>query len=236
MKLTKHLLIPAAIFAATSASNAANIITNGDFELGVTAYQNYNAGSEFGRTNYGVDFGNTVFFDNWARGGGATRGWTAGTGGVSPATFPASLGGYFLRIDANDAGNPGGNPDYIVQTGFTLTAGLTYNFSADLFGQTATGAQVILEFIGTGGNVGNNVSVGTFTDTTDVAGGSITAIASDFSSAVTTTGTYELRISSPSNGDNHSYIDNIVVDEVPEPSTTALLGLGGLALILRRRK
>ena len=33
-----------------------------------------------------------------------------------------------------------------------------------------------------------------------------------------------------------SEIDNISVDVVPEPTTTALLGLGGLALILRRRK
>lgn len=31
-------------------------------------------------------------------------------------------------------------------------------------------------------------------------------------------------------------IDNISVNAVPEPSSTALLGLGGLALILRRRK
>ena len=32
------------------------------------------------------------------------------------------------------------------------------------------------------------------------------------------------------------YIDNINLTLVPEPTTTALLGLGGLALILRRRK
>ncbi len=37
-------------------------------------------------------------------------------------------------------------------------------------------------------------------------------------------------------GDNTVNYSNIVVDAVPEPSTTALLGLGGLALILRRRK
>ncbi|MBK1831722.1 PEP-CTERM sorting domain-containing protein [Verrucomicrobiaceae bacterium R5-34] len=32
------------------------------------------------------------------------------------------------------------------------------------------------------------------------------------------------------------YLDNLVVETVPEPSSAALLGLGGLALILRRRK
>ena len=32
------------------------------------------------------------------------------------------------------------------------------------------------------------------------------------------------------------WVDNISVNAVPEPSSTALLGLGGLALILRRRK
>ena len=40
-----------------------------------------------------------------------------------------------------------------------------------------------------------------------------------------------------SNGtDGGMLLDNISVASVPEPSTTALLGLGGLALILRRRK
>ena len=34
----------------------------------------------------------------------------------------------------------------------------------------------------------------------------------------------------------HSWQDHIAITAVPEPSSTALLGLGGLALILRRRK
>lgn len=35
---------------------------------------------------------------------------------------------------------------------------------------------------------------------------------------------------------NQTIIDNVSVTAVPEPSSTALLGLGGIALILRRRK
>ena len=37
-------------------------------------------------------------------------------------------------------------------------------------------------------------------------------------------------------GNDEPYIDTLVVSTVPEPSSTALLGLGGLALILRRKK
>ena len=33
---------------------------------------------------------------------------------------------------------------------------------------------------------------------------------------------------------NHVFVDNISIDSVPEPSSAALLGLGGIALILRR--
>ncbi len=39
-----------------------------------------------------------------------------------------------------------------------------------------------------------------------------------------------------STGSDSFNVDNIVVSAVPEPSSAALLGLGGLALILRRRK
>jgi hypothetical protein len=44
-----------------------------------------------------------------------------------------------------------------------------------------------------------------------------------------------IQLQSPNSGGS-VYIDNVSLNLVPEPSTTALLGLGGLALILRRRK
>jgi hypothetical protein len=43
-------------------------------------------------------------------------------------------------------------------------------------------------------------------------------------------------IATEGSNDSHIYFDKLAVGAVPEPSTTALLGLGGLALILRRRK
>ncbi|WP_240610614.1 PEP-CTERM sorting domain-containing protein [Rubritalea profundi] len=40
----------------------------------------------------------------------------------------------------------------------------------------------------------------------------------------------------PNSSGTSAYIDDISLTQVPEPSSAALLGLGGLALILRRRK
>lgn len=53
------------------------------------------------------------------------------------------------------------------------------------------------------------------------------------SGTFTSDGTGKLTISA---GSNRPAVNGVQIDAVPEPSTTALLGLGGLALILRRRK
>ena len=54
----------------------------------------------------------------------------------------------------------------------------------------------------------------------------------------TTTATDDLtlRFGSPSGSGGEGYFAGYTVAAVPEPSSTALLGFGGLALILRRRK
>ena len=49
-----------------------------------------------------------------------------------------------------------------------------------------------------------------------------------------TTGTLDLTVSTA--GASEVRVNGFEISAVPEPSTTALLGLGGLALILRRRK
>lgn len=63
------------------------------------------------------------------------------------------------------------------------------------------------------------------------------SLSSQFASGASFDGPVVLPLSNTSPaGDNTVNYSNIVVDAVPEPSTTALLGLGGIALLLRRRK
>lgn len=50
------------------------------------------------------------------------------------------------------------------------------------------------------------------------------------------TDTLVLNAAPGSGGENRSHFSGVSLSVVPEPSSTALLGLGGLALIMRRRK
>ena len=110
------------------------------------------------------------------------------------------------------------------------------------------------------GEVGPDNGAPTWTISSDLGGGTITpntangvgtgnwntdsaslALAGSFSGLNNTSVTFTL--SNAAGGNNSTdtwgtWIDNVVLtgEAVPEPSTTALLGLGGLALILRRRK
>lgn len=109
---------------------------------------------------------------------------------------------------------------------------------------------------GTGDYLGFNNDAGTVTELSSTQGDatvgttpqtmSITVTATDWSyslnGAAATTGTHTFDTSrdyvftSHAHRNGNAAFDNITVCAVPEPSSTALLSLGGLALILRRRK
>jgi hypothetical protein len=144
--------------------------------------------------------------------------------------------------------------------GSTFVTGITYRMTARVATDTNNDAGRIFFYIGddTMGGLtdGNSLGAGAFgtsngassvaanggasnaTDTADweatghVAGtwGTITL---DYVATATDNGK-GITIGVWGTGD--STIDDISIDTIPEPSTAALLGLGGLALIMRRRK
>ncbi len=133
----------------------------------------------------------------------------------------------------------------------------TYVVNADgtlSFGQNATwshnsGRDAVVQLLG-GAVTSSNSITGLIGDTGDyvsfeAAGSTFTAgFGGSFVLGTDVTGefgdSFRLGGALASDGSTLSYTDNgnstFTVGVVPEPSTTALLGLGGLALILRRRK
>lgn len=151
------------------------------------------------------------------------------------------------------------NQVFNISNGSTFTAGATTlnNSSAlNISGATFSATDLTLNSYGAGGFVnlfdGGQLNIsGSFTnnanfinfdsasttgsvfiDNVDVATVQAMVTAGDFGIA----GAAETTLSSFSYTINGSGVDIVSSAAVPEPSSTALLGLGGLALILRRRK
>ena len=133
----------------------------------------------------------------------------------------ASMAGRTSKDDgtywANDFNNQWGGAPFV---GF---AGPEYNLSGGGVGGSNT-ANAVTSFVGG--------TSGTFSQTYDISGFG----GGDFSIADVSNVLAVFTVNAGAAGDGAISIDNFNMTAVPEPSSTALLGLGGLALMLRRKR
>jgi len=118
---------------------------------------------------------------------------------------------------ANDFNNQWGSAPF---KGF---AGPEYNLSGGGVGGSNT-ANAVTSFVGG--------TSGSFSQTYDISGFG----GGDFSIADVSNVLAVFTVNAAAAGDGAISIDNFNMTAVPEPSSTALLGLGGLALMLRRKR
>ena len=153
---------------------------------------------------------------------------------------------------------PNGSNSFIYQVVNLAPAQTEINFDGWLASYTANSeyTSFTAEFFDAAAGGGNSLGTATLADgsafdafggVTEYVDGSGALIAGDagsniknWSHYVTSNaipdGALSVQINYNGVGGNDAYADNIAVSTVPEPSSAALLGLGGLALILRRRK
>jgi len=157
--------------------------------------------------NYSVGAGSTLYFYSTL--------FTGEPGATMDARNSKTDGTYW----ANDFNTQwGSSPNFRV--GF---AGPDYNLSGGGVGGSNT-ANAVTSFVGG--------TSGTFSQTYDISGFG----GGDFSIADVSNVLAVFTVNAGAVGDGAISIDNFNMTAVPEPSSTALLGLGGLALMLRRKR
>lgn len=208
-------LIAAAVLMTGQAS--ANLLTNASFESGI----------EYGDPNQPNWF---AFF-----GAGSTGTESTSDPGYAGTIMPSD-GVHHLSI-RND-GTPGGFSGVFQRV--IGTGGKDYTFSFDAKSNSgvpfAIGAEFRLEFLD-----GSDGVIGATPNTT--IGGSLTGAYQTFSlTATAPVGTVKVapviavETFSASGAAGDLFVDNASLTAVPEPASVALMALGGLAMIGRRRR
>jgi len=205
--MKKTLLITLSIAASLSVSNAATIaITNGDFET------QFGTAPFLGAPN---SFSNNVL-TGWT--GSTNSGFNYGAVDPSDTTAQPTSGNLAAYVVANG---------FIEQTlTHTILTGERVEVTLDAWRNNGSGTMTVnfaelgaqTVNLGTSSNeVTNNVI--TFTATSDITSG---VLRFDYTGSTT-----QARIDT---------VSAQTLAAVPEPSSAALLGIGGIALILRRKK
>ncbi|GAA5495996.1 hypothetical protein Rhal01_02177 [Rubritalea halochordaticola] len=217
-------------FGPVSTASAANLILNGDFETGLTGFHNYNVSSELGTFKYGPPSYGSTLPDDWSKNG--ARNWVVTDNGAA-ASFDDPDSNYAVRLDGAVNGVNTGNGDIFFQTGINLVAGQDYRFEIDMWSESGSqGAD--LGALLTGSGLDTITLLDNYIDAVD----GVERVGVNFTASQTGSFTLELfnanQLSASSS--NHTWIDNVSLEAVPEPTSTSLLGIAGLTLILRRRR
>ncbi len=138
--------------------------------------------------------------------------------------FPVANGDYAVRLDErSDIGT-----DHLTQGGLSLTAGTEYTLSVDMWSQFGGGGSTLnVDFTGP-------ATINAIVAYVDSVTG-VETVSVNFTP--TTTGSYTIELFNDSGTtNNHTWVDNVSVQEVPEPYSLALLGGSLFALLIRRRR
>ncbi len=184
------------------------------------------SGTAFAQTIVNGDFSDTSGMTAYAGGAafrGVPAGWTSDNGNVhvqTPARHGDPAGFSTNYVDVSSPVSP----VTISQAVDGFIPGQQYTLSYDWGNWLASPYDMTISM---GGQSASHIGTG------------IKAASSNSFTFTASTTTETLSIAfNHTNGDSESGFDstNFTVTPVPEPSSAALLGLGGLALILRRRK
>jgi hypothetical protein len=210
-----HLIIGFIVGAAATSLNAqSNLILNGSFE------------AQSVPTSPGYITASVAF---WSPVNGGSDLITSGYVGGS-----ASDGVNFVDIIGNPGlvGYTGPYPTGISQS-VLLDAGVTYLLKFDYNGDAANSPRSLAYSLGS--LLSGSVDVGSLNAFSGL--GTVTPWET-LSAYITPTssGSYTLAFTTDQGAYGSPYLDNVSLTAVPEPTTLALVGLGGLAMLLRRKK
>jgi hypothetical protein len=204
-----------------SSLQAANVVVNGDFSSNAAAF------GTFPGYLSPTTPANPAAIDNWTHITGANGGVNGDTIGVGQPFAPSDNSGVdnFLFMQGTD-GAFGFN---LFSQTITLQPNQEYSISwaaASRANNTATGRVQVgdasTEIFNSGNTAWSNAGFTTFNDT--------------FTTGPVFDGAVSIQLYNFTGGDNTVAYSNIVVEAVPEPGTTVLLGIALLTGAFRRRR